>query len=184
MRCPWRIGIRFYETVYTPVLDRAGAVVRVFSVGRAIANPRPWFDFPKAGTPLPNGTQAGKHIAHIEQQTLEVSRSAALLQLVLDNIPQCIFWKDKNLVYLGCNRKWAEMAGVGEPENVTGLTDYDLPWTEAEANFTGSAIAELWRRAFLRCGCWSRGGRQTENRPGARRARFPFAMQQAKSSAS
>ncbi|NJL37592.1 MAG: PAS domain-containing protein [Leptolyngbyaceae cyanobacterium SM1_4_3] len=27
-------GIRFYETVYTPVLDRAGAVVRVFSVGR------------------------------------------------------------------------------------------------------------------------------------------------------
>jgi PAS domain S-box-containing protein len=134
---PLADGTRFYETVYTPVLDMAGAVVRVFSVGRAIANPRSWSDSPEAGhlTPLPNGTLAEKHIAHIAQQTLEVSKSAALLQLVLDNIPQCIFWKDKNLVYLGCNRKWAEMAGVGEPENVTGLTDYDLPWTEAEANF-------------------------------------------------
>jgi PAS domain S-box-containing protein len=131
---PLANGTRFYETVYTPVMDAAGVVVRVFSVGRAIANPRPcpnsWESF--SPNPYTNGTLAEKLA---DQQLVEMGKSTALLQLVLDNIPQCIFWKDRNLVYLGCNRKWAEMAGVGEPENVLGLTDYDLPWTEAEANF-------------------------------------------------
>lgn len=51
-----------------------------------------------------------------------------LLKLVLDNIPQYIFWKNQDSVYLGCNRRWAEMAGV-DPEQVIGLTDADLPWT-------------------------------------------------------
>lgn len=54
------------------------------------------------------------------------------LQLVLDNIPQYIFWKDRNSVYLGCNRRWAEMAGIGEPEDVVGLTDAELPWLPEE----------------------------------------------------
>ncbi|MBD2055347.1 PAS domain-containing protein [Oculatella sp. FACHB-28] len=128
-------GTRFYETVYTPVLDAAGAVVRVFSVGRAIANPRSCANSRESGAPsnqYPNGALVEKSA---DQQLVEMSKSTALLQLVLDNIPQCIFWKDRNLVYLGCNRKWAELAGVGEPENVLGLTDFDLPWTEAEAKF-------------------------------------------------
>ncbi|MGP1383683.1 MAG: PAS domain-containing protein [Thainema sp.] len=51
-----------------------------------------------------------------------------LLELVLDNIPQYIFWKNRDSVYLGCNRRWAEMAGV-DSEQVIGLTDADLPWT-------------------------------------------------------
>lgn len=51
-----------------------------------------------------------------------------LLKLVLDNIPQYIFWKNRDSVYLGCNQRWAEMAGVN-PEQVVGLTDADLPWT-------------------------------------------------------
>lgn len=48
------------------------------------------------------------------------------LRLVLDNIPQQIFWKDTNSVFLGCNKNWAEAAGLESPEAVVGLTDYDL----------------------------------------------------------
>ena len=50
----------------------------------------------------------------------------AFLRLVLDNIPQLIFWKDRNSVFLGCNKKWYQAAGLSSPEDVIGKTDYDL----------------------------------------------------------
>ncbi len=49
-----------------------------------------------------------------------------LLRLVLDNIPQQIFWKDTNLVFLGCNKNWAKAAQLASPDAVVGLTDYNL----------------------------------------------------------
>ena len=68
----------------------------------------------------------------IEKQWQE---SQQLLQLVMDNIPQSIFWKDRNLVYLGCNRNFARDANVASPEDIVGKTDYDFPWTREEADF-------------------------------------------------
>lgn len=58
-----------------------------------------------------------------------------LLQLVMDNLPECIFWKDINSVYLGCNHKFAIVAGVGTPDKIIGKTDYDLSWKAEEAQF-------------------------------------------------
>ncbi len=65
---------------------------------------------------------------------LEVRKSREMLRLVMDNIPQAIFWKDRNSVYLGCNTVFARFAGVGTPENIVGKTDYDLAWTREEAD--------------------------------------------------
>jgi PAS domain S-box-containing protein len=61
--------------------------------------------------------------------------SQELLRLVMDNIPQLIFWKDCNSVYQGCNYNFARAAGVGEPRNIVGKTDYDLPWTKEESDW-------------------------------------------------
>ena len=61
--------------------------------------------------------------------------SIGLLRLVIDNIPQFIFWKDRDSVYLGCNRNFAIAAGVGPPENIAGKTDFDLAWTHDQATF-------------------------------------------------
>ncbi|UJB72449.1 response regulator (plasmid) [Acaryochloris sp. 'Moss Beach'] len=58
-----------------------------------------------------------------------------LLQLVMDNLPECIFWKDINSVYLGCNHKFAKIAGVDTPDKIIGKTDYDLVWQAEEAEF-------------------------------------------------
>lgn len=58
-----------------------------------------------------------------------------ILQLILDNIPLAVFWKDRNSVYLGCNRNFAGDAGQGAPENVVGKTDYDLPWSREQSDF-------------------------------------------------
>jgi two-component system, NtrC family, sensor kinase len=61
--------------------------------------------------------------------------SEQFLQLAMDNIPQLIFWKDRNSLYLGCNQKFASIAGVGLPENIIGKTDYDLPWKKEETEW-------------------------------------------------
>lgn len=55
------------------------------------------------------------------------------LQLVIDNIPQAIFWKDLNLRYLGCNIVFAKKAGLTNPKDIAGLTDFDLPWKKSES---------------------------------------------------
>ena len=69
------------------------------------------------------------------KKTLEsLRKSESMLQLVLDNIPQRIFWKDKDSVYLGCNKRFAIDAGVKAPEEVVGKTDYDLAWKTEEAD--------------------------------------------------
>lgn len=64
-----------------------------------------------------------------------LQQSQQMLQLVMDNIPQAIFWKDRHCVYLGCNRQGALDAGLDSPEQIIGLTDYDLPWGKEQADF-------------------------------------------------
>jgi len=60
----------------------------------------------------------------------ELHRSGQLLQMVLDHVPQRIFWKNRDLRYLGCNRLFAEDAGLPDPASVVGRDDYDLSWRE------------------------------------------------------
>ncbi len=62
-----------------------------------------------------------------------IRKSKEMLRLVMDNIPQAVFWKDTDSIYLGCNAVFARFAGVGTPENIVGKTDYDLAWTREEA---------------------------------------------------
>jgi PAS domain S-box-containing protein len=59
-----------------------------------------------------------------------VRESRQLLQTVMDNIPQAIFWKDRNLSYLGCNRAFAADAGLASAQDILGKTDWDMPWEE------------------------------------------------------
>jgi diguanylate cyclase (GGDEF)-like protein/PAS domain S-box-containing protein len=60
----------------------------------------------------------------------EAQRSNQMLETVMDNIPQRIFWKDRESRYLGCNMAFARDAGLAYPEQVVGKTDDDLPWRE------------------------------------------------------
>jgi PAS domain S-box-containing protein len=62
-------------------------------------------------------------------------RAANFLRLVVNNIPDFVFWKDRNSVYLGCNNAFARAAGVGSPDDIVGKTDYDLAWKKEESDF-------------------------------------------------
>ncbi|RKP49160.1 sensor domain-containing protein [Trinickia fusca] len=58
----------------------------------------------------------------------EAQRSAQMLETVIDNIPQRIFWKDRESRYLGCNMAFARDAGLAYTEQVIGKRDEDMPW--------------------------------------------------------
>jgi len=62
-----------------------------------------------------------------------VLQSRAILKQILDTVPQSIFWKDRDSVYLGCNAVFAKAVGVENSELIIGKTDFDLPWPTEEA---------------------------------------------------
>ncbi|QFY88735.1 PAS domain S-box protein [Magnetovirga frankeli] len=81
-----------------------------------------------------------------ELRAIEAQAVQDMLQTILDTVPLSIFWKDRQLTYLGCNRPFARDAGKQGPSEVVGANDFDLGW---------SAIAEQVRnddRQIMRTG--------------------------------
>jgi diguanylate cyclase (GGDEF)-like protein/PAS domain S-box-containing protein len=63
--------------------------------------------------------------------------SRQMLQLILDNIPQSVFWKDIDSVYVGANWTFLNEAGLPSIDHLIGKTDADLRW---------KGMAELYRQ--------------------------------------
>ena len=77
----------------------------------------------------------------------DLRKSTQIVEGILDAIPVRVFWKDTNLVYLGCNAVFARDAGFSDPKDVVGKDDYQMAWREQ---------AELYRaddRQVLESGC-------------------------------
>lgn len=66
----------------------------------------------------------------------ELFKSKSMLQTILDNIPQRVFWKDVNSVFVGCNSQFAKDMGYNKLEDVVGKTDYDFSNKEDADNYT------------------------------------------------
>ncbi len=66
------------------------------------------------------------------QQKLQASKD--MLQKIIDTLPQSVFWKDTDSVFLGCNKKFLQTVGLEQVEDIVGKTDYDL-FNEQEAEF-------------------------------------------------
>ncbi|MCX7003057.1 MAG: PAS domain S-box protein, partial [bacterium] len=66
-----------------------------------------------------------RDISARKQAEDEVQRQATLINCLLDSIPDIIFYKDVQGVYLGCNPPFATLVGRAR-EDIVGKTDYDL----------------------------------------------------------
>lgn len=75
------------------------------------------------------------------EEALQSSRN--MLAQILDSVPQSVFWKDRDSVYLGCNKVFATAAGVSDPQTVVGKTDFDFPWAGHEAEAYRAADREV-----------------------------------------
>ena len=56
--------------------------------------------------------------------------SRNLLQTIIDTTPVRVFWKDRDLRYLGCNPAFAKDAGKSSVSDLLGQDDYALSWAE------------------------------------------------------
>ena len=77
-------------------------------------------------------TMLEEEIAKHQRMEEVLRQREKMLSLVINAVPQTIFWKDTDLVYAGCNQRFALTAGFGSPAQVVGKTDQDLPWRPEE----------------------------------------------------
>lgn len=60
----------------------------------------------------------------------QLSDDQETMQTIIDNIPRAVFWKGKDLRFQGCNKIFANIAGLKSHKDLIGKTDYDMPWKE------------------------------------------------------
>ncbi len=60
-----------------------------------------------------------------KQATEALAESEKLQRLLLDTLTQHVFYKDRDSIYISCNKTFAEGRGI-KPEEVVGKTDFDL----------------------------------------------------------
>lgn len=92
-------------------------------------------DFDENGIAIRSrGTVQDVTDSQAKDRALEASRD--LLMTIINTVPARVFWKDQDLIYLGCNQRFAEDAGKLSPADVVGRNDFEMGW---------SAQAELYR---------------------------------------
>jgi|GEM_PF-2335880 len=74
--------------------------------------------------------------AELQVAKERAEEASRMLHTVLDTIPVRIFWKDRNLNFLGCNQFFAQDAGRQSEQEMIGLSDYDMGWRD---------VADLYR---------------------------------------
>jgi PAS domain S-box-containing protein len=57
-----------------------------------------------------------------------LQRTREMLAKVIDNIPHLLYWKDKDLNYIGCNLNYALINELEAPREIIGKNADDLPW--------------------------------------------------------
>ena len=81
----------------------------------------------------------GTHTDITERKHAEeaLRSSKQIIEGIINSIPVRVFWKDKNLIYLGCNTIFARDAGFSDPKEIIGKDDFQMGWRNQ---------ADLYRR--------------------------------------
>ncbi len=58
----------------------------------------------------------------------DLRKKIRYLKNVLRDVPGCVYWKDKNGAYLGCNQVFLSMVGMQSEEELIGKQDSELCW--------------------------------------------------------
>jgi len=68
-----------------------------------------------------------------------IQRTREMLELVINNIPQFIYWKDKKLNYIGCNTRFAQSNGFNRASLIIGESTEDLRWGREKTDYIKEA---------------------------------------------
>ena len=88
-----------------------------------------WFEL--SIQPASNGIFIlSSEITERKQAEDALQASKLIIEGIIDAIPMRVFWKDKDLFYLGCNAVFARDAGFTDPKDVIGKDDYQMGWRD------------------------------------------------------
>ncbi len=82
-------------------------------------------------------------ITYLKDIEENLRNNQSVLENILNAIPQSVFWKNTESIYLGCNSVFAKAAGFTDPSEIIGKSDYDLPWTPQEVETYRASDAEI-----------------------------------------
>ncbi len=97
---------KWFETYKAPVFDENGEVVGTVGFARDVTERR----------------TAAQNLANLSAQLAE---SRDMLQLLIDTLPDLVWLKDPNGVYLNCNTRFEQFFGASR-DAIVGKTDYDF----------------------------------------------------------
>jgi len=63
--------------------------------------------------------------------------SQHLIEGIINAIPVSVFWKDKDLAFLGCNTAFARDAGFAGPKDIIGKDDFQMGWRNQAEKYRG-----------------------------------------------
>jgi len=69
-------------------------------------------------------------ISERKQAEEEIWTGQKILEGILNSIQVRVFWKDRNLMYLGCNTPFARDAGFEKPADIIGKDDFAMGWRD------------------------------------------------------
>ena len=72
----------------------------------------------------------GQDITERKQAEEKNRKQQELTTKIIETIPLRVFWKDRDLRYLGCNTLFAKDAGLTRPEELIGKTDFEMTWKD------------------------------------------------------
>jgi PAS domain S-box-containing protein len=67
----------------------------------------------------------------------QTAESQQLLFQVINTVPARVYWKDRNLRFLGCNESFAHDAGLSNPRDLIDKTDFDITLREQALQYNG-----------------------------------------------
>jgi diguanylate cyclase (GGDEF)-like protein/PAS domain S-box-containing protein len=97
----------------------------------------------KSGSRVTSVLGIGRNITAQKLSEWRLQESRNMLQLVIDHIPQRVFWKDTQFAFLGCNQAFARDAGLASPADIVGRTDFELPWRAEAQLYRNGDIATI-----------------------------------------
>ena len=74
--------------------------------------------------------QQARFITERKQFEEALRESHLFIEGIINSIPVRVFWKNRDLVYLGCNTIFARDAGFDNPSDIIGKDDYQMGWSD------------------------------------------------------
>ncbi len=117
------------HTFFTLYAIQIGSIIEVILLGYALMDRIDLLHIEKEQAV----TQAGKYLnqlndgleTQVAERTKQLSESEAQLRTLIETLPDLVWWKNPDGIYMGCNQKFERYFGAKQAD-IVGKTDYDF----------------------------------------------------------